>query len=205
MIFRFFLVFLLLASSQVFSQDLVGTYKDKNSNFEVTFNSDGSFQTLFFGKYCGLGIVENGTYSLDEQNIKLSTVREMSKNPKVFDIKITDSKRIEGWQYFNVRIINHRDSMSFNTYFLKGEISRERIDNPSELKLMPRSRTLYLENIYQNTLAEFEVSAGKNYDVEVKIDEREEYVTNWKILRIKDDMLIIKDLDIGKRRRLIKQ
>lgn len=206
-VFKFIL---LLISSICFGQNIAGNYKLKNKDYTITFNEDGTFDRAFSVSWCGTLISTVGTYKIESNQLILDYKELDYDNPLVIEKSITKSKRLDSLQTIEVEIFDKDLYYNVTEFFnIENKYDSYFVDEKHNLNKIiiqsqPKETTYVIKSLSDKPIAELEVIKDNNYHLRIIIDGLVDKKEVFKILRVENDFIVLKDLEIGKRLKFIK-
>lgn len=188
-----------------FSQKITGVYKLNKKDYTLTLKSNGEFERVFSVGWCGVGIYTKGTYKLESDKLNLNYRDLDFDNPKIKNIKVNDSERTDSLQTINVKIVDINSKNVSEYYYVEQdyEIYFPEFESDIKIKINPTNGVFSIRST-QTILNEIEVIAGKDYQVNIEIEPNVERQDIFKIIKQKENLLILKDIEFNKRLKFIK-
>jgi hypothetical protein len=199
------LILFLMITSSLSSQNIEGDYKLKNKNYEISFKEDGTFKRFFTVAWCGTGIVTEGTYALKGDTLFLNYEDIDFENPKIVDKKIYSSLLNDSIQVVRIKVFD----MHTNTYIgfelkMEDQIEIHLLDDFLEIKTAPKNTTITILTFAGVLLENVEILKDYSYEIEIIVDSLSYSQDTYQVIRLAQNILVIKDQSSGKKLKLIK-
>ena len=198
-------ILFIIITSSLFSQEITGEYWLKNKDYTLNLKENGEFVRIFSVSWCAVGMYAKGTYRIESEKLILNYNDLDYDNPIIKDIKIDTSERIDSLQTINVKIVDGNSRNISEYYFVQkdNEIYFPEIDSDIKIRIVPENGTFLIKS-HSKIFKKLEVSKNKNYQVKIVIEPNVEKQDVFEIIKQKENLLVLKDVEFKKRLKFIK-
>ena len=198
---KFLRFIIILISISLYSQEKYeGEYILNKNNFKLTFYENGGFKKIFTVGFCGVGILNEGVYSINKNKLILAYETITINNPKIKNVELTKTNLTnEKKSILKIKIFDKNENYGIDySVFINGKSYNylySSFSNLFELQIPDQEAKIQIFSIDKKKIFyEFEINEYNEYLLELDIDLKEVVNEEFKILKHNKNKLILRNV-----------
>ncbi len=192
-------IFFLISISLYSQEKYTGEYVLNKNNFKLTFYENGKFKKLFTTYFCGVGILNEGDYSINKNKLSLTYKTITINNPKIKNVELTKTNLTsEEKSILKIKIFDKNENYGIDYIVIINGKSYNYLYNSFsnffELQVTDQEAKIQIFSIDKKKLFyEFEINEFNEYLLTLDIDLNEVVNEEFEILKYNKNKLILRN------------